>query len=359
MSISSAGSGPGLASSARSRLTTVVARRVRVRVVAVGDDEHRVGVGGVRQLAAAPAAHRDHGDRRHRHARATRPRAPRRWWRRPGRTGPTPSAGRSSSPSRSAIASRSSSLRRDARIAAIAAVGRRRAAGRPCASRPASPRPDADAAPPGRRAGRRSAAPAAAGRPRSGEDARIRARCSAIASPSRSARRYHGVLPSASDTCRNASSPWSGLGPAVNQVSMAGSSWRWISACRVMPVAERLDVPQRRLRVAVAERPQPGLGRLRRQPHLRGRDPRHRLQQRRVEQPLVQRAARGGWWRATGASAPRSRRRPDAAGQPALVHLVRRASGGCGAAGTAGCGAPAAAAGGRRCRGRSRRARPT
>ena len=63
----------------------------------------------------------------------------------------------------------------------------------------------------------------------------MRASRSAIVPSSRRARRYHGVLPRASETWRNASRPWSGLGASANQPSIAGSSCRWISACRVTP----------------------------------------------------------------------------------------------------------------------------
>ena len=80
-------------------------------------------------------------------------------------------------------------------------------------------------------------------------------------------------------------------------------------------------MPQRGPRVAVAERAQPGLRALGGEPHLGGRDPRHRLQQRRVEQPLVQRE------HPAGGPAPQvgellGVRQADAAGEPALVGLV-------------------------------------
>ena len=59
---------------------------------------------------------------------------------------------------------------------------------------------------------------------------------SATAVSSRSRRRYHGVVPSLSLTCRNPSSPASGSGASANQPSMTGSSVRWIAARRDTPV---------------------------------------------------------------------------------------------------------------------------
>jgi len=89
------------------------------------------------------------------------------------------------------------------------------------------------------------------------------------------------------------------------------------------PLAERFDVPQRGPRIGVPERPQPRLGRLGGEPDGLGRDPRDRLQQRGVEQPLVQHQ------NPPGGGPPQVHellrvRQPEAAGQPAEVHLVLR-----------------------------------
>ena len=146
-----------------------------------------------------------------------------------------PSAPVSSSLRMSAIASRSNSLRRTARSAATASDC---AAWRPVAARIsariASPvrgvRPSvslSQAALCGFRSSRSTAYRL---------EASTLAKFSAVLPSSRSARKYHGEVPRASETCRKASRPWSGFGPAVNQPSIAGSSCRWISACRLIPV---------------------------------------------------------------------------------------------------------------------------
>jgi hypothetical protein len=59
-----------------------------------------------------------------------------------------------------------------------------------------------------------------------------------------------------------------GWGPAANQPSIAGSSCRWISVRRRDAGRERLDVSQCRRGVVEAERPQPRLRLLRREPNL-------------------------------------------------------------------------------------------
>lgn len=64
---------------------------------------------------------------------------------------------------------------------------------------------------------------------------RTRARFSAAAPSSRRSRRYHGVLPSASDTLRKPRSPASGSAESANQPSSTGSRVRWMAALRVTP----------------------------------------------------------------------------------------------------------------------------
>ena len=118
--------------------------------------------------------------------------------------------------------------------------------------------------------------------------ARIRARRSAMAPSSRRARRYHGVEPSASDTCRKANSPASGFGASANQPSIAGQQLALDAGLPADALAERGDVAQRRRRVVVAERLQPVLGRPRGEPELAGRDAGDRLEQRGVVEALVQ-----------------------------------------------------------------------
>ena len=105
---------------------------------------------------------------------------------------------------------------------------------------------------------------------------------------SRSSRRYQGDSPSASLTWRNASSPASGWAASANQPSITGSSVRWIAALRETPAVSALDVPQRAGRVNVAERLEPGPRRFRRQPDVLAGQPGDRLEQRPVEELLVQ-----------------------------------------------------------------------
>ena len=70
---------------------------------------------------------------------------------------------------------------------------------------------------------------------------------------SRSARRYHGVLPSASDTWRNASRPWSGFGAAGEPAEHRRQQLPLDLGLPGDALAEGGDVPQRGLGVGVAE----------------------------------------------------------------------------------------------------------
>ena len=121
-----------------------------------------------------------------------------------------------------------------------------------------------------------------------------RARFSAAAPSSRSSRRYHGVLPSASDTLRKPSSPASGSAESANQPSSTGSSVRWIAALRLTP-----DASASRCRSAAAGSAYPsassrclaafGLSRVSPRRELRDR-----VEQRPVEELLVQPADHRG-----------------------------------------------------------------
>ena len=82
--------------------------------------------------------------------------------------------------------------------------------------------------------------------------------------------------------------PASGSGASANHSSITGSRVRWICAVRVTPRGERLEVAQGGVGVEVAERGQPRLRGLGAQPRLVAGDPRHRGEQRAVEQLLVQ-----------------------------------------------------------------------
>ena len=137
-------------------------------------------------------------------------------------------------PSRSAMAVRSSSRQRSARTAATAAAA--------SSCRPTSAAASACSAARSRGAswaslpsqatvsGWRSSRPAAYRL-----EASSRAiRCATVMS-SRSSRRYHGLLPRASLTWWNASSPASGSAASANQPSISGSSVRWMAARRDTP----------------------------------------------------------------------------------------------------------------------------
>ncbi len=78
------------------------------------------------------------------------------------------------------------------------------------------------------------------------------------------------------------------VGGVGEPLSITGSSVRWIAAVRETPAGQRLQVPQRGDRVEVAERGEPLLGRLRREPGLVAGELRHRGEQRPVEELLVQ-----------------------------------------------------------------------
>ena len=108
----------------------------------------------------------------------------------------------------------------------------------------------------------------------------MRASRSAIMPSSRSARRYHGVAPSVSDTCRKASSPASGLGALGEPAEHGRQQLPLDLGLPGHALAERADVPQRGLRVGVTQRLQPVLRRLGGEPQLLGRDPGHRVEQR-------------------------------------------------------------------------------
>ena len=119
-------------------------------------------------------------------------------------------------------------------------------------------------------------------------EARIRASRSAIIPSSRSARRYHGVLPRVSETCRKASRPWSGLGAVGEPAEHRRQQLPLDLGLPGDALAEGGDVPEGGLGVGVAERLEPVLRRGLGQPQLLRGDPGHRVQQRGVEQPLVQ-----------------------------------------------------------------------
>ena len=100
--------------------------------------------------------------------------------------------------------------------------------------------------------------------------------------------RYHGVVPSASLTCRKPSSPASGSGASANQPSITGSSVRWIAARRLTPAVSASMWRSAPVGVGVAERLEPVARRPRVQPRLAGVEPGDRVEQRPVEELLVQ-----------------------------------------------------------------------
>ena len=183
---------------------------------------------------------------------------------------------------------RSNSVRRTPRTAATAFVG--------SSCRRAEPRIAArmSARIARRRARRRpraSAAPRARGRASSRRSGSCRARTRVARRPCprrAAACRYHGVAPSWSDTCRYASSPPSGSGASAKSESRTGSSVRCRAARRDTPGRHRLDVLQRARRIVEPERGEPPARLVRAQPQAGCRHARDRLEQRPVEQLLVQ-----------------------------------------------------------------------
>ena len=148
-------------------------------------------------------------------------------------------------------------------------------------SSPPRPRPRRRAAPrpPGARISRSGAS-----RPADS----TRARFSAAAPSSLNSRRYQGVLPNASDTLRKLSSPASGSAESANHPSSTGSSVRWIAALRDTPEASASRCRKRRGRIGVPERDQPLPGRVGAQPGLAGGELGDGVEQRPVEELLVQ-----------------------------------------------------------------------
>ena len=89
----------------------------------------------------------------------------------------------------------------------------------------------------------------------------MRASRSAIVPSSRSARRYHGVLPSASETWRKASRPWSGFGRVGEPAEHGRQQLPLDLGLPGDPLAEGGDVPEGGLGVGVAEGLEPVLRR--------------------------------------------------------------------------------------------------
>ena len=164
---------------------------------------------------------------------------------------------------------------------------------------------------------------------------------------------------------RKPNSPASGSGESANHSSITGSRVRWMSEVRETPLVSASRWRSAALRVGVAERGQPGLGRLQRQPGLVAGELGDGAEQRAVEELLVQPAHLAA---VVAATACRARRpvlgeEPDRAAEPAqrrlvLGHDVRApqlVAAGSGARGCAGTRRPRAAP--RRPRGRRSRPR--
>ena len=185
---------------------------------------------------------------------------------------------------------------------------------------------------------------APAGWPRTGRCPAARASRDATVPSSRSSRRNHGRgaervgdLPVGQQA-----------GVRVGRVGQLGQDHRQQRALQRRPPrqprGQRLDVPQRPGRVGVAERLQPPPGLVRGQPQRLGGHPGDRLQQRPVEQLLVQPADLAGVQRPLRAPHRRPRRPGRPAGSPSTGPAAappprRRAPGGSGAAWPAAAGA--------------------
>ena len=240
-------------------------RRRRLRVGALDRvvHEHHVGVAAVGQLDAAEPAHRDD---RHPGRRGVEPalladgcgrrrRAPPRGWRR--------SAGTARRRRRPRRVSRAGRRPRSGTARGGGSRGPPRTASSASSWRPAaasislvSASADSGArSPPSIRDALRLALEqvggVAAWWPAAGPAARR------PAPSSRSSPQVPGVAPSASLIRRKPSSPASGSGASANHSSITGSSVRWIGGGPGDAGGQRLEVPQRGLRVVVAERRQP------------------------------------------------------------------------------------------------------
>ena len=133
------------------------------------------------------------------------------------------------------------------------------------------------------------------------------------------------MVPSSSDRRRNASRPPSGSAPSANQPEHHREQLPLDRRAARHPLGERRDVPHGAGRVGVADGREPGLGGLRGEAGLRGRQLGRRGQERPVEQLLVQPpdlATRGtpAFEQPVGPLGPHA----DRAREPAQVRLGRR-----------------------------------